>query len=267
MNKYLKPTWAVIAFLFAQGVAGFLLLLASTAGNIEQTPTLLALSVILSNVITVGICYKPLGLLRIPQSYDVYEVKWDRTLTAVVGTITGVFALNIYSELLALPDLMGLEINGLIHNTYGVLSITIVAPVCEEMLFRESMLGGMLRDGVKPWGAILLSALLFGILHVNPAQLLGTFGIGFLLGIVYWKTGNAVLPILLHMLNNTICAITTRWMGDAVTEFSFIHYLGGTWPAVVCALCCTAACVYLFRCFLIDYPTKDTPSAIVSDSE
>lgn len=268
MNKYIKPFLTILVFLLPQAIAGLLIAMVNRVWHVEQTTTVLALSIIISNIFAVGMCYNPLGLLRIPKCFDVCEVKWNRTLTAIIGSVAGVLALNLYTEFLNLPNLMEQEFEGMIHNVYGVLAITIVAPVAEEVLFRESLLGGMLRGGVKPWKAILISSLAFGILHINPAQMLGAFGIGILLAIVYWRTGNAVLPILLHMLNNTFSVVQAWYLGDAVKEFSLTQYLGGTWPAIVCALCCTVACVYLFRHFLTHYPLHEGPtSAFVSDAE
>lgn len=57
------------------------------------------------------------------------------------------------------------------HNIFGVLSIAIVVPILEEVLFRGAIEGHLLRKGWSPKWAILVSALIFGIIHGNPAQI------------------------------------------------------------------------------------------------
>ena len=45
-----------------------------------------------------------------------------------------------------------------------------MAPLVEELLFRGAIEGHFLQTGKRPGMAILLSALIFGLIHVNPAQ-------------------------------------------------------------------------------------------------
>ena len=52
--------------------------------------------------------------------------------------------------------------------------------------------------------AILISALLFGVFHINPAQILPAFLIGILLAWTYYKTGSLIPCILMHILNNSL---------------------------------------------------------------
>ena len=54
------------------------------------------------------------------------------------------------------------------------------------------------------WGGILISALLFGVFHINPAQILPAFLIGILLAWTYYKTGSLIPCILMHVLNNSL---------------------------------------------------------------
>ena len=276
MNKYFRPLLAVIIFLIAQVVGGFLMLLVNTVENISSTakgealdPSLLAengtggsvatlaWSVILSNLIAAWLCYKPLRLVRMPDSIDVHKVDWKNSLWAIAGIVTGVLALNVLTDMLGLPDLMTDELEGMMKSPLGITAITLVAPIAEELVFRESLLGNLLRGKVHPWTALGISALLFGALHLNPAQILAAAGIGFLLGLVYWRTGNAVIPILMHILNNTFSVMLMWVMGDAAQGFSLVQWLGGTEWSVVVIICSTALSVFLFRCFFAHYPTPE----------
>ncbi len=118
---------------------------------------------------------------------------------AVAGSLTG--------QLIGL--LTGGSLNNLVADVLtGVdpwvtlLCASIVAPIAEELFFRKTLIDRL--SAFHPMDAILLSALLFGLVHSNLTQFLYAFPIGVLLGIVYWRTKNIRYTILLHMLMNTV---------------------------------------------------------------
>jgi membrane protease YdiL (CAAX protease family) len=89
-----------------------------------------------------------------------------------------------------------------------VLLIAVAAPICEETCFRGMLFGG-LRERLPRLAAALISALIFGGLHattgVSAVPVLVAFG--FILALLYEKTGSIVPGILLHMLNNSVALL------------------------------------------------------------
>ncbi len=89
-----------------------------------------------------------------------------------------------------------------------VLLIVIAAPISEEVCFRGMLFGG-LREKLPRLGAALLAGLLFGGLHgltgVTAVPPLIFFG--FVLALLYEKTGSIVPCIVLHMLNNSVALL------------------------------------------------------------
>jgi membrane protease YdiL (CAAX protease family) len=87
--------------------------------------------------------------------------------------------------------------------------IVIAAPVTEEVCFRGMLFGG-LREKLPRIAAALICGLIFGALHaitgVSAVPPLIVFG--FLLALLYEKTGSIVPGILLHMLNNSIALLS-----------------------------------------------------------
>ena len=81
-----------------------------------------------------------------------------------------------------------------------IVMITILAPIVEEFFFRGVILQRLIKK-TSIWGGILISSLLFGILH---ADIIGAFLFGVIAALLVIRTGNLLIPILLHMLNNTI---------------------------------------------------------------
>ena len=89
-----------------------------------------------------------------------------------------------------------------ITNVFEVFTIVLLAPVVEEFFVRGILLT---RWSIK-WGtpkAILMSSLLFGILHTN---IIGTFFAGYVLSILYIRTKSLLIPISIHMANNLIAS-------------------------------------------------------------
>ena len=91
-----------------------------------------------------------------------------------------------------------------------VLLIVIAAPISEEICFRGFLYGG-LRERYPRLAAALLAGVVFGALHaltgITAVPPLIVFG--FLLSLLYEKTGSIVPGILLHMLNNSV-ALTAQ---------------------------------------------------------
>lgn len=93
----------------------------------------------------------------------------------------------------------------LMSTTGGYAVVCLLAPVAEELVFRGAALRTLLAW--KPehrWLMIVLSALLFALAHLNPAQLLHPFAIGLLLGWMYERTGSVVPGIVFHWANNSV---------------------------------------------------------------
>jgi len=123
-----------------------------------------------------------------------------------------------------------------------ILAAVIMAPIFEEIIFRGIIQKGMINNGVKPWKAILLASVLFGLIHGNPWQFVGATLLGTVLGLVYYKTKSLLLPMLLHGFNNLCSAILIfytqkesfaeafeiqEWMilGIGIVLFSLFFYL------------------------------------------
>lgn len=79
----------------------------------------------------------------------------------------------------------------------------IVAPIAEETLFR-GMLFGWLRRRMRLWLAALLSAIPFGIAHIQPEHVLYATGVGFLLALLYQRFRSLWASIAAHMAINLL---------------------------------------------------------------
>ncbi len=86
------------------------------------------------------------------------------------------------------------------HFMLDTIKLAIVPAFCEELLFRGLILDRLSRFGRAK--AIFISALLFSLMHQNPAQMLYTFILGLVLGYMFFESGSIWGGIILHFVNN-----------------------------------------------------------------
>ena len=241
MKQYRKTFLAVLIFLGLQFLAS--MLGAALQGLGMNATTALSLSLIISGIATV-ILLAYLGIVRLKVLRPTH-MKWRLSPLAVAGAFMGIFAMNLISELLPLPDLMKIDVTAMAYNPLGIISITLIAPIVEEMVFREGIISSLLRHDFHRWQAILVSALAFSIVHLNPAQMPFAFIMGIILGIIFAKTGNIVTTAFIHIVNNTLAIIQLRVFVDKGNEVSFTETLGGPLitaffilvSSLICVLC------------------------------
>ncbi len=88
------------------------------------------------------------------------------------------------------------------------ISVCILAPIIEEALMRGFVLGGV-ANAYGTIVALLLSTILFAIIHFNMVQTLSALICGLVLGFLYIKTGSILCCIVAHSGYNAINYITT----------------------------------------------------------
>ena len=93
------------------------------------------------------------------------------------------------------------------------------------------------------WWAIVLSALLFGVVHGNMAQGLHAFLLGLLLGWMYWRTNSIVPGIVLHWINNTVAFVLYNLIPGA-EDARLVDIFGGDQRSVYLALA-FSLCIFL----------------------
>ena len=101
----------------------------------------------------------------------------------------------------------GLEEINNAFNSKGIflalVSTVILAPIIEELLFR-GLIFNRINSKWNGWLAIIISALLFAVLHGNLPQILNAFILGIGLGYFYNKYHNLWYCIIAHALNNFV---------------------------------------------------------------
>jgi membrane protease YdiL (CAAX protease family) len=85
------------------------------------------------------------------------------------------------------------------------LVLALVAPICEEVLFRGVIQRGYEQLGA--WPSIIIGGLLFIIFHQSLPQGLALMPLAFLLGYLTWRTDSLLSSIVVHVVNNALAAL------------------------------------------------------------
>lgn len=86
-----------------------------------------------------------------------------------------------------------------------LISVVIVAPIVEELTYRFILNKSLVEYGKKP--ALIVSSILFGIVHCQFYQILPAMAAGAVLGLIYLKTDDIRYSIIVHMINNLLATL------------------------------------------------------------
>jgi len=135
-----------------------------------------------------------------------------------------------------LPNLVEQEFDMILTNRWGYVTIGLLAPLAEEIVFRGAVLRSLL-DKQRPWVAIAISALLFAVAHLNPAQMPHAFMVGLLLGWMYYRTGSILPGMAYHWANNSAAYVIYNVYPDP--DIKLVEIFKGSEANVYLALGCS----------------------------
>jgi hypothetical protein len=224
---FVFPAWVTVSFFAAQVFVEFLVWLMVFI----QIPLKSVNSTVLETILTV-IVYLVTILLVIGLPYLVKKIQTSRTeigitrypswkdiLITPAGLIIYLLlsAVLLYSLTRLWPgfnvdqkqDVGFSDVLLQYQFILAFLSLVIIAPIAEELLFR-GYLFGKLKKTIPVWLAILVTSLVFGAFHLfNSGALawnlaIDTFALSIILCLLRVVTGNIWASVLLHMVKNGI---------------------------------------------------------------
>lgn len=171
-------------------------------------------------------------------AFPVRALKWYDILLGVLAAGICVFCFIFPAQWFAvLLEKIGynfsteIPLDGALDVTLCVIVTVIIAPVCEELVFRGALLTGLTKKfGVIP--SVILSGLAFSLMHMNPEQTVYQFFMGCACAYLAICSGSVLCPMIVHACNNLI-AIIFEFTGTAFLDVFFTSY--GTFAAVTAA--------------------------------
>lgn len=144
-----------------------------------------------------------------------------------------------------------------------LLVIAVMPALCEEFIFRGILYQGYKKCSVS--GAVILTAVLFGLMHMNMNQLSYAVVIGILFAAVNEVTGSILPSMLLHLYINgkstLLLYLTADEVAAAEEQYSVAELLPQLIPGVVTAILVLAT---VFR-VLVKHRKKVSGAAEVSE--
>jgi len=134
---------------------------------------------------------------------------------------------NLLNYILPMPEFLQDIFSSILANKYIILSIIlagIIPAFAEEMFFRGVILSGF-KDNYSQKKAIIISSLLFGIIHLNPWQFVTAFIIGLISAWICLQIKSILPSIYMHLFNNMLIVLAMKY-GDIISikGFNTAHY-------------------------------------------
>jgi membrane protease YdiL (CAAX protease family) len=179
----------------------------------------ISLSVITGLPAVVGALWIAIRITRTPFA-DYLALRWPSWSNLVIGVV-GLFVLVMGWDLLSRsvgrefePGFMGdvlksARADGALWLL--VIAFCVAAPITEEFFARGFLYRGWSESALGPVGAVLLSSLVWTVLHLQyDWYFLGeVFSIGLWLGYLRYRSGSTWLTIIVHGLNNLAAVVQT----------------------------------------------------------
>ncbi len=195
--------------------------------------------------------YLPIYLKTKKEAFPVVTEKshcsvsiWSILFILGVGTISS-FIVELIGNIFP-PSDGGLEaiteaiFGGSLWST--VVSTVIMAPIMEELMIRGLTLNKLL-SGSKKWTAIIVSSIVFGVIHMNLLQGLNAFVLGVVLALVYYKTRSLITCMLCHAANNILSVVGGVLVLNEVSNYELINNI----TAIVCVVLGIVGTYFFFK--------------------
>lgn len=94
-----------------------------------------------------------------------------------------------------------------------MLLIIAVGPALGEELIFRGIIGNSLVRRWGVWAGVVVTSLLFGLMHMIPIQVVAVIPLGLVMHLVYLATKSFWAPVLLHFCNNALALVVTHLSG------------------------------------------------------
>ncbi|MGE8207114.1 CPBP family intramembrane glutamic endopeptidase [Heyndrickxia sp. NPDC080065] len=158
-------------------------------------------------------------LLILIKSERKYRLEREAPLSlgrSLVWAIGGIF-LAFFAQAIAsmIEQLLGIKVGS--ENTQRIVNLiesfpivvvvsSIIGPILEEIVFRKVIFGS-LHKRLSFFPSALISSVIFGLAHMEFVHLILYSAMGFTFAFLYKKTNRIMVPIIAHVMMNTLVVI------------------------------------------------------------
>ena len=156
-------------------------------------------------------------------------------LSSLVGAVVFTafnFVLNLFGRNYDADAVLDMHYEGAYHIVFIIYSC-IIAPVIEELILRGFILGSLKKYSNE--AAIVISAVMFSVMHGVYAQLPLAFLAGLVLGCAAVYSGSVTVTVIMHILYNSFITFSEEallnenmYLSGGITLLTVAAYIGGT---------------------------------------
>lgn len=172
--------------------------------------------------VVVSLCFEKRFVPFSPAKPVPFGVAFFGIISAVgmcmLSNIINSYVLTFFSEIgLSVPDTPQTMVNTPASLAINLFTLAVLPALLEEMIYRGCILRTLRPYG--NWFAVIISSMLFSLMHGNLRQIPFAFIVGLVLGLLYVVTDNIWMPIAVHFTNNAI-SVLMEYFGFSLTEES-----------------------------------------------
>ena len=187
----------------------------------NPSPTALPILQFMYLVVTVGVPPLFMALLLTSNPLGTLKLRWPGWGMICVSVVLPLALLPLSLELLQslswffppMPPGMDRVMEGMANQSIplwlSLLAFAVAPAVCEELAFRGFILSGLERSR-QTWVPIVVSAVLFGIIHLIPKQIFNATLLGLVLGLLAVRSRSLWPGVIFHLIYNGVQVSATR---------------------------------------------------------
>ena len=181
----------------------------------------------------------------------VYNSRGGFDPVAILFGVVLIFAISVI--LLPLEEILSPDTRTFPDGFCTLLTVVLLAPIFEEIIFR-ARLYNILSRNTSPLMSASLSAIAFGVVHLEPIVVIEALLVGVVLSYFYLSKRSIFTPIILHIFNNAFAyaLVVLSYNGESLREL-----IGGSADVhlgvyLLCLLIVVAGAIFIIRFFVLE---------------
>lgn len=214
---------------------------------VERAEYLQARFIAISLFISMVLCFAMLRIYRVARNWKIKISKqvpgWASPFRLLCGYLL-LWCISIALE--PITSLLPENQANMGSGGWLLISAVLIAPIFEEYVFR-GYIAGAIQYSYGSVAAWILSSIIFGVAHGQPAVMLSATMSGLVLGFYFLRYRSVILAMMLHAMNNlTVCFLHT-FDAEELTLRQIIGNDNIYWSIqIVCSIICLIAFVRMF---------------------
>ena len=140
--------------------------------------------------------------------------------------------------------------------TFLLLMIAVIPAIAEEIVFRGIIGRGLVARWGMLWG-VLITTVLFAVVHVQPAQVLALMPLAICMHVAYLATRSFWAPMAIHFINNAAAVVVMKLFAGSADMVDQAQQADPSWTILVTSGCCALALISLIWKTRVQYVHAD----------